>query len=112
MSEELLEVMEEVATEEAIEGVTDALETVDDTLEFEIDVDGIEDILITHYTKGAIHATTAIGVGVGMFKLFKNRNKIKDTVTTFVNKNKEAINEMKKKSDKPKVVEAEVIESE
>lgn len=111
MSEELLETVEEMVTEEAIEGVTDALETVEVPLEFEIDVETVKDTL-SEYSKGALHASAAIGAGFGVFKLLKNRKKIKDTVTTFINKNKEAIDEMKKKSDKPKVVEAEVIESE
>lgn len=110
MSEELLETVEEMVTEEAIEGVTDALETVDVPLEFEIDVDVVKDTL-SEYSKGALHASAAIGAGFGMFKLLKNRKKIKDTVTTFVNKNKEAFNEMKKKSDKPEVIEAEVVET-
>lgn len=111
MSEELLETVEEMVTDELVEGVTEALETVEVPLEFEIDVDVVKDTL-SEYSKGALHATTAIGVGFGMFKLLKNRKKIKETVTTFVNKNKEAISEMKKKTDKPEVIEAEAIEAE
>ena len=119
MSEELLETVEEMVegtTEEVFEGVTEALETVEVPLDLEIDVDVdvVKDAL-SEYSKGAVHATTAIGAGFGVYKLLKNRKKIKDTVKTFIDKNKEAIKELKKQSDKPdkpKVVEAEIVESE
>lgn len=110
MSEELLETVEEMVTDEVVEGVTEALETVEVPLEFEIDVDVVKDTL-SEYSKGALHASAAISAGFGVFKLLKNRKKIKDTVTTFVNKNKEAIKELKKKSDKPEIIEAEVIDA-
>ena len=116
MSEELLETVEEMIEEEMdgmVEGVTEALETVEVPLDLEIDVDVVKDTL-SEYSKGAVHATTAIGAGFGVYKLLKNRKKIKDTVKTFIDKNKEAIKELKKKSDKPdkpEVVEAEVIDA-
>lgn len=117
MEETLLETVEEMVegtTEEVFEGVTEALETVEVPLDLEIDVDVVKDTL-SEYSKGAVHATTAIGAGFGVYKLLKNRKKIKDTVKTFIDKNKEAIKELKKKSDKPdkpEVVEVEIVESE
>ena len=111
MSEELLETVEEMVTDEMVEGVTEALETVEVPLEFEIDVDVVKDTL-SEYSKGALHASTAIGVGFGLFRVIKNRKKIKDTVMTFVNKNKEAVNEMKKKPVKLEVIESEDHETE
>lgn len=110
MEEMVLDTVEEMVTDGLTEGVTEALETVEVPLEFEIDVDVVKDTL-SEYSKGALHASTAIGVGFGMFKLLKNRKKIKDNITTFINKNKEALKEIKK-SDKPEVIEAEVVEAE
>ena len=107
MEDVLLEV-EEMVTDDVIEGVTEALETVEVPLDLEIDVDIVKDTL-SEYSRGAVHATTAIGAGVGVYKLLKNRKKIKETIATFVRKNKEAIKEMKW-SAKPEVVEAEVVE--
>ena len=109
MEDVLLETVEETV-EEITEGVTEALETVEVPLEFEIDVDVVKDTL-SEYSKGALHASAAIGAGFGMFKLLKNRKKIKDTVKTFIDKNKEALKELKK-SDKPEVIDAEVIDAE
>ena len=111
MEEMVLDTVEEMVTDEMVEGVTEALETVEVPLEFEIDVDVVKDTL-SEYSKGALHASAAIGAGFGMFKLLKNRKRIKDNIKTFIDKNKEAINEMKKKSDKPEVIEAEVIDAE
>lgn len=110
MEEMVLDTVEEMVTDGLTEGVTEALETVEVPLEFEIDVDVVKDTL-SEYSKGALHASAAIGAGFGVFKLLKNRKKIKDTVATFVNKNKEALKEIKK-SDKPEVIEAEVVEAE
>lgn len=110
MEEMVLDTVEEMVTDELTEGVAEALETVEVPLEFEIDVDVVKDTL-SEYSRGAVHATTAIGAGFGVYKLLKNRKKIKETVATFVKKNKEALKELKK-SDKPEVVEAEVIDAE
>ena len=109
MEDVLLETVEETV-EEITEGVAETLETVEVPLEFEIDVDVVKDTL-SEYSRGAVHATTAIGAGFGVYKLLKNRKKIQATIKTFVKKNKEALQEMKW-SAKPEVVEAEVIDAE
>lgn len=110
MSEELLDTVEEMVEETMVEEVAEALETVEVPLDFEIDVDVVKDTL-SEYSRGAVHATTAIGAGFGVYKLLKNRKKIRAMIKTFVTKNKEALQEMKW-SAKPEVVEAEVIDAE
>ena len=110
MSEEFLETVEEMVTDEMVEGVSDMTAVVEDPY-FETMMEEIEDILRHYYSKGVLHTSVAIGAGFSVFKLFKNRKRIQKTVTTFVEKNKEAIKDVKKHSDTPEVVEAEIVES-
>lgn len=111
MEEELLEAVEEmVEVDEVIEEVSDMTAVVEDPY-FETMMEDIEDILRHYYSKGAIHASAAIGAGYGVFKLLKNRKRIQKTVSTFVAKNKEALNDVKKQSDTTNVIEAEFVES-
>ena len=109
MSEEFLDTLEEMITDEVTEGVSDMTAVVEDPY-FETMMEEIEDILRHYYVKGVLHTSVAIGAGFSVFKLFKNRKRIHKTVTTFVEKNKEAIRDVKKHSSTPEVIEAEVVE--
>ena len=99
MTEELLE-----TTSEMVEEVVDTVNEMEIPVDIEIDFDEVQDIM-SDYSRGALHASTAIGAGFGVYKLLKNRNKIKNAVKTFINKNKEALSELKTKKE---TVEAEV----
>lgn len=111
MEETLLDTVEEMVTDKVTEEVSDMTAVVEDPY-FETMMEEIEDILRHYYTKGVLHTSVAIGAGFSVFKLLKNRKRIKKNISTFVEKNKEALNEVKKQSDTPEVIEAEVVESE
>ena len=95
MSEEFLAAIEEMVTDEMVEGVTETLD-VFETPDFEIDLEVVEDTLIEWYSKGVMHTSLAIGAGFGVLKLLKNRKRIQKTITTFIEKNKEVIRDVKK----------------
>lgn len=97
MTEELLE-----TTSEMVEDVVDTVNEMEIPVDIEIDFDEVQDIM-SDYSRGALHASTAIGAGFGVYKLLKNRNKIKNAVKTFINKNKEALSELKAKKETDEV---------
>lgn len=97
MTEELLE-----TTSEMVEGLVDTVNEMEIPVNIEIDFDEVQDIM-SEYSRGALHASTAIGAGFGVYKLLKNRNKIKNTVKTFIDKNREALSELKAKKEKVEV---------
>lgn len=99
MTEELLE-----TTSEKVEELVDTVNEMEIPVDIEIDFDEVQEIM-SDYSRGALHASTAIGAGFGVYKLLKNRNKIKNAVKTFINKNKEALSELKTKKE---TVEVEV----
>ena len=83
MSEELLDTVEEMVTDEVIDGATEVLETVEDP-SFETLVKEVEGVLMQYYSKGVLHTSVAIGAGVGAYKLVKNRKRVRKTISTFV----------------------------
>ena len=110
MSEEFLDTLKEMETDEVTEGVSDMTAVVEDPY-FETMMEEIEDILRHYYTKGVLHTSVAIGAGFSVFKLLKNRKRIKENISTFVEKNKEALKDVKKQQDTTNVIEAELVES-
>ena len=72
MSEELLETVGEMVTDEMIDGVSDMTAVVEDPY-FETMMEEIEDILRHYYVKGVLHTSVAIGAGFSVFKLFKKK---------------------------------------
>lgn len=96
--------------EELLDMATETVETVGETvveganeISAIFDVDNMDVELVkelSEYSKGAMHATVAIATGAGAYKLLKNRKRISLAIKKFIDKNKEALAEVKA----PKVV--------
>ena len=108
MTEELLDTVTEVVNSEMVEGIVENLNELEIPVDIELSFEEVQDVL-SEYSRGALHATTAIGAGFSVYKLLKNRKKIKNTITTFINKNKEALEQVK--TSKPEIVERVDVEA-